>query len=213
MKHPDWPAFIAAIIANPDEDTPRLVAADFLEENGESDRAAFIRIQCEIALLEASGLSKSLEMDELRKKERAILHPLSVHWQLWAAEECPELVRVAPPTKTSSPLDRIHVEGADRLAWRRGFVEAVRCFAGDWLRCGVAVRKRQPVQDVTLTDCNMTDRDMWYAGLAAVSGLRNVFLNGTNPVLAAWLAEWLPGTNVKFVRLSNPDNLPAPPAE
>ena len=38
MEHPDWPAFLNAIVAEPDEDTPRLVAADFLEENGEPDR-------------------------------------------------------------------------------------------------------------------------------------------------------------------------------
>ena len=37
MDHPDWPAFIAAIVANPDDDTARLVAADFLEENGDAD--------------------------------------------------------------------------------------------------------------------------------------------------------------------------------
>ena len=75
MKHPDWPAFLAAIIAEPDEDTLRLVAADFLEENGDSNRAAFIRAQVGLARLEASGLSKSLEADELRKKERAFLGP------------------------------------------------------------------------------------------------------------------------------------------
>ena len=55
MDHPDWPAFIAAIIADPDDDTVRLVAADFLEEHGDPDRAAFIRIQVELARLEADG--------------------------------------------------------------------------------------------------------------------------------------------------------------
>jgi uncharacterized protein (TIGR02996 family) len=196
MRHPDWPAFIAAIIANPDEDTPRLVAADFLEENGEVDRAALIRIQCEIARLEASGLGKSLEMDELRKRERALLHPLSVDWQLWAAFECPELVRVAPPTKTSSPLDRMHVEGAERLTWRRGFVEEVNCPAAEWLRHGVAVRQRNPVLSVILTGCDSLGRDAWYSGLPALKGLRQIVLGNVGAVFGQWVREWLPGTRV-----------------
>ena len=62
--------------------------------------------------LEASGLGRSLEADELRKKERAFLGPFSVYPHLWAAEECAELVRVIPPVRTSSPLVSLHVEGA-----------------------------------------------------------------------------------------------------
>ena len=36
----DRDALLAAIRAHPDEDTPRLVLADYLDENGEEDRAA-----------------------------------------------------------------------------------------------------------------------------------------------------------------------------
>ena len=36
----------AAVIANVDDDTPRLVYADWLDENGDPDRASFIRTQC-----------------------------------------------------------------------------------------------------------------------------------------------------------------------
>lgn len=39
---------MAATLAAPDDDIPRLVFADWLEENGEADRAEFIRVQCEI---------------------------------------------------------------------------------------------------------------------------------------------------------------------
>lgn len=38
-------AFLAAIIAQPDDTTTRLVFADWLEEHGDPDRAAFIRLQ------------------------------------------------------------------------------------------------------------------------------------------------------------------------
>jgi uncharacterized protein (TIGR02996 family) len=43
----DGAALFAAILAHPDEDTPRLVYADWLEEHGDPDRAAFIRLQIE----------------------------------------------------------------------------------------------------------------------------------------------------------------------
>jgi uncharacterized protein (TIGR02996 family) len=39
-------AFLRAIFDAPDDDTPRLVYADFLQENGEEVRAEFIRWQC-----------------------------------------------------------------------------------------------------------------------------------------------------------------------
>ncbi|MBY0456405.1 MAG: TIGR02996 domain-containing protein, partial [Gemmataceae bacterium] len=48
----DRDALLAAIRANPDEDTPRLAFADWLDEHGdEADRARaeFIRVQCELA--------------------------------------------------------------------------------------------------------------------------------------------------------------------
>jgi uncharacterized protein (TIGR02996 family) len=38
-----------AVLASPDDDLPRLVFADYLEETGDPDRAAFIRAQIELA--------------------------------------------------------------------------------------------------------------------------------------------------------------------
>ena len=43
-------AFLHAIIENPDDDAPRLVYADWLEERGDP-RGEFIRVQCELAAL------------------------------------------------------------------------------------------------------------------------------------------------------------------
>lgn len=45
----DRAALVAAICAEPGEDTPRLAYADWLEENGEGDRAEFVRVQVEKA--------------------------------------------------------------------------------------------------------------------------------------------------------------------
>src|SRR4051812_14383873 len=44
----DRATFLAAIAAAPDDDLPRLIFADWLDEHGEPDRAEFIRLQCAI---------------------------------------------------------------------------------------------------------------------------------------------------------------------
>ena len=38
-------AFLRTILASPEDDAPRLVYADWLDENGDPDRAEFIRLQ------------------------------------------------------------------------------------------------------------------------------------------------------------------------
>ena len=45
----DEAALLKAIVAHADEDTPRLAFADWLDEHGDPDRAAFIRAQCRLA--------------------------------------------------------------------------------------------------------------------------------------------------------------------
>ncbi len=44
----DREPFLRAIFANPDDDLPRLVFADWLDEHGDQDWAELIRIQCEL---------------------------------------------------------------------------------------------------------------------------------------------------------------------
>ena len=40
---------LRAVIASPNDDLPRLIYADYLEERGQNKRAEFIRVQCELA--------------------------------------------------------------------------------------------------------------------------------------------------------------------
>lgn len=42
-------ALLRAAVANPDDDLPRLIYADWLEEHDDPDQAAFVRAQCELA--------------------------------------------------------------------------------------------------------------------------------------------------------------------
>jgi uncharacterized protein (TIGR02996 family) len=64
---PGWEPFLAAINADLDDDTPRLVFADWLQENGDEPRARFIRFQCAAA----RGGEGAKEADELLAEHRA----------------------------------------------------------------------------------------------------------------------------------------------
>jgi uncharacterized protein (TIGR02996 family) len=207
MNHPDWPAFLAAVVANPDDDTTRLVAADFLEENGDAERAEFIRIQVTLARLEESGLSLSPEAREFRRKEWPFIGPQAEASRLWGPQDCPELIR-GTPTQAGMPSSR--GEDTERLKWRRGFVEWVACPVVQWLRVGVAVRARNPVRRVILSGSERVDRDTWSVGLVALRGLPQVDLAyaGADPgqrlpfargsELTEWLRERLPGTRINM---------------
>jgi uncharacterized protein (TIGR02996 family) len=74
MNHDE--AFLQEIIANPDEDAPRLVYADYLEEHGDPDRADFIRVQCAL---------ESLDQDDERRpvlaaREHQLLKQHEIQW-------------------------------------------------------------------------------------------------------------------------------------
>jgi uncharacterized protein (TIGR02996 family) len=69
----DQEALLAAILAEPDEDTPRLAYADWLDENGQPDRAAFVRAQIEAARAEPfskQARAAQKQSDELLEKNR-----------------------------------------------------------------------------------------------------------------------------------------------
>src|SRR5689334_21868920 len=90
---------MAAIIANPREDTPRLALADWLDENGERDRARFIRVQYEIEKLPPVGAKAS----KAKKESEALLKKHEKEWggelaglvdHYWFRRGFPEWVRV-----------------------------------------------------------------------------------------------------------------------
>jgi uncharacterized protein (TIGR02996 family) len=64
----DEKALLAAIWEHPHEDTPRLMYADWLQENDQTERARFIRLQCEITRVN-DGDS---QLAELKKREAGL---------------------------------------------------------------------------------------------------------------------------------------------
>jgi uncharacterized protein (TIGR02996 family) len=66
-------AFLRGILAHPEDDTPRLVFADWLEEHGAPERAEFIRLQCQLAMMSEGDPDRGQLLD--RESELLRAHP------------------------------------------------------------------------------------------------------------------------------------------
>src|SRR4051812_916255 len=106
--------FWAAIRANPDDDTPRLVYADWLQENGDPARAEFIRLQCEIARLPDDRKTQRKSRPALEHRQRVLLTANRDRW----AEPTLQLFRDA---KLPGMRDR-HLHA---VQFARGFVHGL----------------------------------------------------------------------------------------
>jgi uncharacterized protein (TIGR02996 family) len=76
MTHED--AFFQDILEHPDDDTPRLIFADWLDDHGDPDRAEFIRLQCRLAR-ETDPLLPAVR--DMRIRENTLFHQ---HNRTWA---------------------------------------------------------------------------------------------------------------------------------
>jgi uncharacterized protein (TIGR02996 family) len=115
-------ALLGAVCASPADDLPRLAYADWCEENGQSERADFIRVQIELARLGEGDPRKS----DLEARESALLE---AHSEAWSAD--------LP-------------DWAFRPQFRRGFVAVVSAHAEELLWEGEALRRRAPLEGVRL---------------------------------------------------------------
>ena len=68
-------ALYRAIIANPEDDTPRFVYADWLEENGRAEEAEFIRVECRLETL----APEDPEFTDLLARQEELRLWLTVH--------------------------------------------------------------------------------------------------------------------------------------
>jgi uncharacterized protein (TIGR02996 family) len=71
--------FLREIVEHPDDDTPRLVYADWLDDHGDPDRAEFIRLQIDLARKPKTDPNREV----WQKRERELL---DVHAWEWAAD-------------------------------------------------------------------------------------------------------------------------------
>jgi uncharacterized protein (TIGR02996 family) len=162
----DHDALLAAVIADPDEDTPRLMMADWFDENDQPERAEFVRVQVELARTpepeyktirpvapdhadyewgrcgSCARLAHPCRFHELLRRERELLDGFNRD----KVDCCPR----AFPGFRLVGLDVGWYRGLNTLGEvRRGFVECVTCTAEDWLRAGDTVLAKNPVREVT----------------------------------------------------------------
>lgn len=125
-------SFLEDIIAHPDDDAPRLVFADWLEENGQPARGEFIRRQIGAARLSARAAGAALSADEERQLEEekaradALLEGQGRGWD----------ARV-----------RRHLVG---YRYQRGFIEHVTLTATLFLSQGKTLFAQAPIRQVRL---------------------------------------------------------------
>ncbi len=144
------PALLAAILEDPANDTTRLIAADWLDENGEGERAEFVRVQVELATLcnyDVDEIDLKLAFPKLASKIRELRRReyelLSLNFPLWY-RECPLYAGwIEPPP--GNAIEQAAIE------FRRGFVETLRCSWADWQRHADAIRAATPLNKVRLT--------------------------------------------------------------
>ncbi len=114
-------ALLAAILANPDEDTPRLMFADWLMDSGDADRGNFIRLQIEAARAEPFGpvaRARAAEAQRVYENRRSDWEP--------------------------------HLRGGRATNWSytRGFVEHVRVDASNFHELAPAMFAVEPIRAV-----------------------------------------------------------------
>jgi uncharacterized protein (TIGR02996 family) len=115
----DGELLLRSICEAPDEDTPRLMYADWLDENGQPERAAFIRVQVQLAKVEAPVCEDPVVYSD----------PDDVWWvgrqKAKRCERCDACRYAARAEKAAKPLrdrERELWDAADhnKVAWRWG---------------------------------------------------------------------------------------------
>lgn len=127
----DHDALLAGVLANPDDDLPRLVYADFLEEAGDPARAEFIRVQCAIT---AGQFEDERERIAMELRERYLRDTHGAGW-------------LAPLKKKGEPLFTPRSHGM----FRRGFVERVWMPAAWFVQKAEKLFSRCPVNELRVT--------------------------------------------------------------
>lgn len=120
----DESAFLAAIIAQPDDDTLRLVYADWLDEQGDADRAEFIRLQIRLA-----GMSwEDPKRDAVYQRTRELFN---LHKDAWRAG-------LPSPVKRGATID----------CFERGFLTKLDANVASLLKVSKRAWAKYPIQSL-----------------------------------------------------------------
>lgn len=147
IDHPDFNGLMLDIVKNPENDTPKLILADWLDDYGDEYgkiRAKFIRLQIKIA--KSSNHNDILEQSDLwnkiRPKERDFAHHVI-------------------------SLDSIFWLTSEYVAWRRGFPDTLHTNVHSWISLRHKIVRRYPLTNVRFLSLRPAqsnyEKYMWYA--------------------------------------------------
>jgi uncharacterized protein (TIGR02996 family) len=150
---PGCEGLLRAIAAEPDDDTHRLVLADWLDEHGEPERAEFIRLQCRLAEI-PDWLAWMLPEEPLRRA----LQLQVAHRKRW-------------------------VKGLTWAGFARGMAEEIRLTGSrdNWLGLLTLARKKQPIRRVR-ADLRPEDWDAFAGEVLGSLRLGELELNLQGPL-------------------------------
>ena len=138
MPPSGYEPFLQAICEHPADDAPRLVYADWLEENGDPERAAFIRVQIDRARAKSAGH----DWPDLVERDRTMRVIAEARWR-------PELPRLS---------------GVNWQRFWRGFVSGADFVKGKWFAANAAMAfEATPIQFLRLVDLGESRAGMFAA--------------------------------------------------
>ena len=134
-------ALLTAVCTNPEDDTPRLVFADWLDEHDEVVRAEFIRLQIEL-----EGLPDGKKKQKLQAREKTLLDKYGDAW-----------------SESLKPYFAYYYRGtyayhyAPPVVFRRGFVETIAMDVNTFLDRGYEVFALAPIRGLRIQDAQSLD--------------------------------------------------------
>jgi uncharacterized protein (TIGR02996 family) len=158
----DRAGLLGAIIGEPDDDGLRLIYADALDDDGQIDRAAYVRAKIRLEAVDARlGAIKSIlfapgGLGSGRFRDSVALvaeqGALTVERDQLLVRFTPQKAWPDSMTSLTDEPDRFPEYRGWSWLWRRGFVESVKCPLAQWLAHGPAVARAHPLVEVALTD-------------------------------------------------------------
>jgi uncharacterized protein (TIGR02996 family) len=149
----EWEALMRAICDNADDDTPRLVFADWLDENGEPDRAELIRLQVRRSCSKSGAARDALDArvaEVLTSNRTAWIAqlPYNPGW-VWGDFVRGFVAELSVNLRADPESDPSLAFAATPLAILTLFEQAV----GPW------ISHLRHIRELRLVDCPITDAD------------------------------------------------------
>lgn len=214
----DRDALLAAILSDPADDLPRLIYADWLNENGESERAEFVRVQVESSRCKPCdqlhcwpGNSACSGECELRRRERELFTHVAVFdWFPVPTDRMGATCRrkrneiAFKQFESSKRINSVRTEPATEQTYyvSRGFISSTRLSWADWLRHHEALCWH-PKQTVECPACwpdesGEIDTAEKTFGCETCGGSNNPFRRGTGRIPQPFVATAQPITEVEL---------------